>query len=155
MQLGRLLGRFLMDFGSKMEVFGRSWGPKNQEKSILGGVLGGLGGILGPKSQKGRARSNLKHEFGPPNGGENRSKIHPEAIEKVIVFLITFGIDFWSDLVPTWLPKPSQNGAKLVPKSMQVGMLIWHLFWKGSWFHFCWFFTSTCQGWSTENLQKT
>ncbi len=29
---------------------GRSWGPENQEKSILRGVLGGLGGILGLKS---------------------------------------------------------------------------------------------------------
>ena len=124
MQLGRLLGRFVMDFGSKMEVFGRSWGPKNQEKSILGGVLGGLGRILGHKSEKRSATLDRRYEFGPQIGGENQSKIHPEAIEKVIVFLITFGIDFWSDLVPTWLPKPSQNGAKLVPKSMQVGVLI-------------------------------
>ena len=94
LQLGRLLGWFLIDFGSKMEVFGRSWGPKNQEKSILGGVLGGLGGIFGPKSLKMSATVDLNDPFGPQIGGENPSKIHPEAIEKVIVFLITFGIDF-------------------------------------------------------------
>ena len=94
MQLGRLLGRFVIDFGSKMEVFGRSWGLKNQENSILGGVLGGLGGILGHKSEKRSATLVRKHEKGTPNGGQNRSKIHPEAIEQVIVFLIAFGIDF-------------------------------------------------------------
>ena len=70
MQLGKLLGRFLLDFGSKMEVFGKSRGPKNQEKSILGGVLGGLGGILGPKSQKRSATLDLKHEMGPQIGAK-------------------------------------------------------------------------------------
>ena len=65
-----------MDFGSKMEVFGRSWGPKNQEKSILGGVLGGLGGILGPKSLKMSATIDLHDAFGLQIGGENQSKIY-------------------------------------------------------------------------------
>ena len=31
---------------------------------------------------------------------------------------------FGANLAPTWLPKPSQNGGKLEPKSMQVGVLI-------------------------------
>ena len=43
---------------------------------------------------------------------------------RMIIFGIDFGIAFWSDLVPTWISKPSQNGVKLAPKSMQVGMLI-------------------------------
>ena len=120
MQLGRLLGRFLIDLGSKLEVLGGSWGSKNQGKSILGGVLGGLGGILAPKSQKMRARIDLKHEFGPPNGGQNPLKLLPRAIQKVIIFLIDLKIDFWSDLVqlgpilgPKALPKWSQVGSKI------------------------------------------
>ena len=73
------------------------WVPK----SIMGrsaGVLSGRSwavlGIIGPKSLKMSATLDLQHPFGPQIGGENQSKIHPEAIEKVIVFLITFGIDF-------------------------------------------------------------
>ena len=31
---------------------------------------------------------------------------------------------FGANLAPTWLPKASSNGAKLDPKSMQVGVLI-------------------------------
>ena len=92
-----------------------SWGSKNQHKSILGEVLGGLGGMLGPKSSKRSAKLVLRHPFSPQVGRQNQSKIHPEAIEKVIVFLITFGIDFWSDLVPTWLQLGSQNPPKMEP----------------------------------------
>ena len=101
------------------------WKPKSSKiapRRPLGGVWGGLGAILAPRWPQGgpkRPQDLEKSILGPPLGsqvgGQNRSKIHPEAIEKVIVFLITFGIDFWSDLVPTWLQLGSQNPPKMEP----------------------------------------
>ena len=61
---------------------------------------------------------------------------------------------FCANLAPTCFPKPSQNGGKLVPKSMQVGLLIWELFWKGSRHHFCWIFASTWHGRCSKNHLK-
>ena len=66
------------------------------------------------------ATVDLHDPFGPQMGGENQSKIHPEAIEKAIVFLITFGIDFWSDLVPSW----PHVGATTIPNCSQFGFKI-------------------------------
>ena len=43
------LGLIFDGSGLQNEGVGGSWGSKNQGKSILGEVLGGLGGILGPK----------------------------------------------------------------------------------------------------------
>ena len=101
------------------------WKPKSSKigpRRPLGGVWGSLGAILAPRWPQGgpkRPQDLEKSILGPPLGrqvgGQNRSKIHPEAIEKVIVFLITFGIDFWSDLVPTWLQLGSQNPPKMEP----------------------------------------
>ena len=86
--------------------------------------MGGLEGILGPKSLKMSATGDLNDPFGPQIGGENQSKIHPEAIEKVIVFvdhfwdrlLERFGANLASKTFPKW--------SQVVPKSVQVEVLI-------------------------------
>ena len=65
-----------------------------------------FGGKLEPKSNKIRS-------WGDPKGDHFLCR-----------FLDRFLKRFGANLAPTWLPKPSQNGAKLVPKSMQVGVLI-------------------------------
>ena len=57
---------------------------------------------------------------------------------------------FGANLAPSWTPKPSQNGAKLASKSMQVGVLVWELFLEGCWHHFQWFFTTTWHGRSSK-----
>ena len=61
--------------------------------------------------------------------------------------------------MPTWLqlgsPNPSQHGAKLAPKSIQVGVLIWELFLKWSWHYFYWFFITTWHGRRSEKYTKT
>ena len=116
----RCLGRVLGPSWLQVEVLSLSW-------RHLWGVL---------------ARSWLQDGgLGLHLGSQMEAKIHEncfqERSKRLSFLLISLCIDFGSDLVPTWLPKPSQNGAKLVPKSMQVGVLIWHLFWKGSWLHFC------------------
>ena len=68
---------------------------------------------MGPKSQKLSASPDLNDGFGTPNRGQNRSKLLPRAIQKVIIFLIDLKIDFWSDLVPTWLYLDPQNPPKI------------------------------------------
>ena len=105
---------------------GGSWGPLLGVLGALGELLGGLGAILstrwpqdGPKRPQDLEKSILGPPLGSQVGGQNRLKIHPEAIEKVIVFLITFGIDFWSDLVPTWLQLGSQNPPKMEPSWLE------------------------------------
>ena len=84
--------------------------------------------------------------FGLQVGVQNRPKSIPRAIWNVINFLMDLKIDFWSDLVPSWLPNPSKNEAKLAPKSMQVGVLIWELLCDGFWMDFYWFFAPTWHG---------
>ena len=61
------------------------------------------------------ARADLKRPFNPPNGGQNPLKLVPRAIQKVIIFLIDLKIDFWSDLVPTWLHLGPQKLPKMGP----------------------------------------
>ena len=52
-------------------------------------------------------------------GGPNPPKIDPKRIEKGIIFLISFWIDFWSDLLPTWHQLGSQNPPKMEPSRLQ------------------------------------
>ena len=104
-------------------------------KSVPEALLEGSGGHLGPKSQQ-----DLK--MPPQNRPKNRSK-SLQVGGKLDQKLVKIGFkshpkgDYFFDhswdrlwerfgaiLAPTWLPKPSQNGAKLVPKSIQVEMLI-------------------------------
>ena len=82
----KALGPIFDGFWLQNGGVGGSWGLKNQEKSILGGVLGGLGGILGPKSQKRSARLDLNDRFGTPNGGQNLLKINFLGFEEVLIF---------------------------------------------------------------------
>ena len=80
---------------------GRSWGPLLGVLGALGELLEGLGAILatrwpqdGPERPKNLEKTILGPPLGSQVGGQNLSKIHPEAIEKVILFADTFGIDF-------------------------------------------------------------
>ena len=56
----KALGPIFDGFWLQNGRVGGSWGPKNQEKSILGGVLGGVGGILGLKSVQRSATLDLR-----------------------------------------------------------------------------------------------
>ena len=122
-------------------VLGQSWlqvegfGPILAPKADLGSKMRVWGSILAPKWE--------------PKSMEIASKSDPKGDDLLDTFWNRLLERFGANLAPTWLPKPSPNGAKLVPKSIQVGMLIWHLFWKGSWLHFYWFLSSTCQGWNS------
>ena len=52
-------------------------------------------------------------------GGQNPPKIGPKLIQNVMIFLLIFWIDFWSDLVPTWFQLGSQNPPKMEPSWLQ------------------------------------
>ena len=65
-----------------------------------------LGAKLEPKSIKNRS-------WGDPKGDRFFDRFLDRLLKR-----------FGANLAPTWLPKPSQNGAKLGSKSMQVGVLI-------------------------------
>ena len=116
--------------GATLGVFGVMLVESDRLWPYFGSNLGGLGRILAP-------RGRVLGDFGLQVGAQNRPKSIPRAIWNVINFLMDLKIDFWSDLIPSWLPNPSKNEAKLVPKSMQVGVLIWVLFfdWCGAVFH--------------------
>ena len=113
----------------------RCWGVLGPSSGCLGGSWRALGGVLGPswpqeapRHQKGERRGT---EFAPPRTpklGPKSIKICPKSDPKGEHFCDHF-LDrllkpFGAILAPTWVPKPPQNGAKLAPKSIQVGMLI-------------------------------
>ena len=71
----------------------------SQEASwrLLGGLWGGLGGILAPRrlqEPKGVQKSNSFLPFWLPKSFQNPVKIDLEAIQKVLILLISFLIDF-------------------------------------------------------------
>ena len=133
------------------EVWGPSWpqdGPKrppNLDFSILGALfcvlaalgelLGGSWGHFGPKMAPRwpqEAPKPRKINSGPPSWEaswrpksiKNPSRGHRNGDRFFDHFGDRLLKRFGANLAPTWLPKPSQNGAKLGPKSMQVGVLI-------------------------------
>ena len=132
---------------------------RSQEASWrgLGGSWGHLGSKMAPRSKK-PPKINF---WGPLLGGmlgpkisKNRSQERSRRWWFFHRFLDRLLEPFCSNLAPTWLPKPSQNGAKLVPKSMQVGVSIWRLFLQGSLHYFYWFFASTWHGRSSKKHCK-
>ena len=125
--------------GATLGVFGVMLVESDRLWPYFGSNLEGLGRILAP-------RGRVLGDFGLQVEAQNRPKSIPRAIWNVINFLMDLKIDFWSDLVPSWLPNPSKNEAKLAPKSMQVGVLIWELFCDGFWMDFYWFFAPTWHG---------
>ena len=111
-----------------------SWGSKPSTigpKTPLGEVLGDLGSKMAPQElQEQKCTKNL-NIFTPllgaklePKSIKNRSWGDPKGDRFFDRFLDRLLKRFGANLAPTWLPKPSQNGAKLGSKSMQVGVLI-------------------------------
>ena len=117
-----------------------SWGVFWELLGGLGTSWGGLGGVLAPRwpqEPKMLQNPNVGFPYWGPCWGPKSIKIGPKSDLKSYYFFDNF-LDrllerFGANLAPTWLPKPSQNGAKLAPKSMQVGLSIFKLFLKGSW----------------------
>ena len=83
------------------------------------GLLGGSWAILGPiwrqegpKSENIQKTQTFSTPFWRPSWNPNPSKIDPEACQKVVLFLIGFGIGCWWHLDPTWV----QLGRWIPPK---------------------------------------
>ena len=126
---------------SKIDQKSTKWGAKtsqNRSLELSGRVLEGSGEHLGPKKHQDTNKRCEKWELSPPQtppvGCQNLSKLAPRAIHNVIIFLITFWIDFWSDLVPTCLQLGSQNLPKMEPSWFQNRCKLWcwfeGCFWK-------------------------
>ena len=90
---------------------------------LLDGFWGGFGRILAP-------RGRVLGDFGLQVGAQNRPKSIPRAIWNVINFLMDLKIDFWSDLVPSWTPKPSKNEVSWLPNRCKLGCWLETCFWK-------------------------
>ena len=97
-------------------------GGQNPLQSVPRGLLESSWAILGPRwPQEGSKSENVQktQTFPPSSWGaswsQNRPKIDLEAIQNMIVFLIAFGIDFWSHLELTWPHLGSQNPPKMDP----------------------------------------
>ena len=106
----------------------QKWVYKISPRCSLGGPWEASGRVLGPSWLQDSFKSQKEFEkwfLGPPLGSQvgvqNRPKIDFKAIIKVIILLI---MPFGANLALSWHPKPNQNGAKLVLKSIQVGALI-------------------------------
>ena len=112
----------------------RKWGSKSSRigpKRPLGELLGDLGPKMAPRGlQERKCTKNpnistlLLGGKLEPKSTKNRSWGDPKGDHFLYRFLDRLLKRFGANLAPTWLPKPSQNGAKLGPKSMQVRMLI-------------------------------
>ena len=98
------------------------------------GVLAPLGGVLGVLASrwlqelKTLQNLNVGFPFWGPCWGPKSIKIglksDPKSDHFFDCFLDRLVERFGANLAPSWTPKPSQNGAKLAPKSSQVGVLI-------------------------------
>ena len=106
-------------------------GTKPRPKSPLGELLGGSWAPDGAKRLQDRKCTKNPNFSTLLFGGKlelkstkNPSWGDPKGDHFLYRFLDRLLKRFGANLAPTWLPKPSQNGAKLVPKSMQVGVLI-------------------------------
>ena len=135
---------------------------KNDKNDAWEGSWGDLGAILAPRwpqePQGPRKVISGAPSWGP-SWGPKSIKIDPKSDPKCDHFYDRFEDRFLerfgANLAPSWPPKPSQNGVKLAPKSIQVGVLIWELFLKGCWHHFYWFLTTTWHGRSSKKYTKT
>ena len=114
----------------------RCWGVLGPSSGCLGGswrALGGSWGHLGPKmaprwpqeAQKPRKINSGAPSWEPswrPKSIKNPSRGHRNGNRFFDHFGDRLGERFGANLAPTWLPKPSQNGAKLASKSMSIGV---------------------------------
>ena len=99
--------------------------PKSVLDAVLGaswaswGVLGPSCRQDGPKSQKYPEIQRLVSFLGSQLGSQNPPKIGTEAFQKVLLFLIGFGVGFWWHLVPTGLQHCFQNLPEIDPSWLQ------------------------------------
>ena len=128
-------------FGSRKST---KWGAKtsqNRSLELSWGVLEGSGGHLGPKRHQDTNKRCEKWELSPPprlpSWGQNKSKSLPRAIQKVIIFVITFWIDFeaiWyqlgSNLAPTWFQNPPKMEASWLQNRCKLGCWFDNCFWR-------------------------
>ncbi len=112
---------------------GGSWGLLLGVLGALGELLEGSWGHLGPKmAPRGpKHRKAISGQHPPPwerswtpKSIKNRSRGNLNGDHFFDHFGDRLLEQFGANLAPTWTPKPSKNGAKLAPKSMQVGVLI-------------------------------
>ena len=133
----------ILKLGSKIHQVGVQNRLKSKPKSSLEGSWGHLGPKRPQEAPREKKRVRKGRAFAPPaapSWAPKSIKIGPKSDQKYNHFFDGFEDRFLqrfgANLAPSWPPKASQNGAKLAPKSMQVGVLIWMLFLKGSWHHF-------------------
>ena len=135
MNLVWIVNRFSMILesfgGPKFHDVGVLLGSKIDKKSVLGGLLygswGGLAAILAPTQHQEAKRCRKVISGGPFRGpgwgpkSANMPTLVPKAIQHVIIFGLLSGSIFHAILYkfgPILPAKLSQNGAKLVPKSI-------------------------------------
>ena len=131
----------------------RGWGARGSFWGGLGNSCSGLGALLSPRWPQERKRRPKLKVLSPYWGSfwsPKSIKIDPKSDLKCDQFFDRFGDrvleQFGANLAPFWPPKPPQNGAKLAPKSIQVGVLIWEVFFDVCWAVFYWFVDSTWHG---------
>ena len=124
-------------------------GSQNPPKSVLEGLLERSWAHLGPKmATRAKMLQNVKigYAFWVPSWRPKSMKSRSKSVSKFDIlfdhFLDRFLERFGANLVPTWLPKPSQNGAKLAPKAIQEAIkrnhknikkkkqLVFQVFWR-------------------------
>ena len=93
----------------------RSWRLSWAPLGASWGVLGPSWRQDGPKSQKYSKIRIVLFLLGGQLGSQNPPKIDPEAFQKVLLFLIGFGVGFWWQTFPKW----SQVGSTIDQKLHQ------------------------------------
>ena len=95
------------------------------------GVLGPSWRQDGPKSRKRRSPAKLRNGSWEPKSTKSRSGGLPKSDHFFDWFWGRVLVAFGPNLAPTWPPKPSQNPAKLAPRSIKKS-IIWVLVGKMS-----------------------
>ena len=100
----------------------RSWGFQEASwMGSLGSFWGQEGSMIEKTSKMGRLASPMGDKFGAHNRSKNRSWGDQKDDHFLYRFLNRFLEPFGAIWAPSCPPKPSQNRAKLVLKSMKIG----------------------------------
>ena len=106
---------------TKLEAKIHQIGSQDRSKSVPKGFLerswGGLGAKKAPRAKNDRKCKDRLRLLGTNLGAKIQQNSNFKAIQKVIVFLIDFWINFLANLVPFWC----QNDSPTLPKWMPFG----------------------------------
>ena len=103
----------------------RSWGRLGASWGLLGPSWGPSWPQDSPKTPQDTQKAFQVTPPWVPRWSQNPPKIDLEAFQKAVIFLIGFGVGFYTHFVPTWLQLGGQNPPKIDPSWIKNRSKIW------------------------------